>query len=184
MVRRNILLALIVLFCAGLSGCGGGDGQATYQDSKKMVLDMLRTDEGKKTLKEVMREQEMKSSLVFDEPTVRKTIVDTLTTQQGKQLWTELIKDPDFSAKLAETMQKENEQLLKKMMKDPGYQKMMEGILKAPELQNQYLSLLQTKSFRQQIATDLQEAISGPVFQKEMADAVSQFMKKQSQSSH
>ncbi|WP_010632304.1 spore germination lipoprotein GerD [Sporolactobacillus vineae] len=184
MVRRTVLLALIALLCAGVSGCGGDDSQTSYQDSKKMVLDMLRTDDGKRTLKEVIGDREMKAALVLDEPAVRKTIVDTLTTQQGKQLWTELIKDPDFSEKLAETMQEENEQLLKKMMKDPGYQKMMTDILKNPALQDQYLSLLRTKPFRQQIATDLQEAISGPAFQKEMSDAVSQFMKKQDQSNH
>jgi hypothetical protein len=179
---RKALLVLIVLLCAGTSGCAGGDSKPSYQDSKKMVLDMLRTDDGKRTLKEVIGDREMKAALVIDEPAVRKTIVETLTTQQGKQLWAELLKDPGFSVKLAETMQKENEQLLIKMMKDPGYQKMMMDILKAPELQSQYLGLLRTKPFRQQIASDLQEAVSSPMFKKELTDAVSTFLKEQSQS--
>lgn len=179
-MARKIVLILAILLLAGQTGCGNSDSsQPSYQENKRMVLDMLKTDDGKKTLRELFQDRELRDAVVLDDPVVKKTIIETLTTEQGKKIWSELLKDPGFSAQLAKTMERENAQLLSKMMKDPSYQVMMMDILKAPELQNQYLALLKTKSFREQIATEMQEAMAGPFFKKQMMDALSETLKKQ-----
>lgn len=116
---------------------------------------------------------------MLDDKAVSKTLIQTLTTEQGKKLWQELLKDPDFSEQLAKTMESENEKLLKQMMKDPGYQGMMMDILKAPELQQQYLSLLKTKPFRQQIDKSIAELMATPLFKKELADVIVDTLKKE-----
>ncbi len=184
MARRSIRIAIAAALMLLVSGCeSAGSEPPSYQENKKMVLDMLKTDDGKETLQEILSEKELRASIVLDEPAVRQTIVRTLTTEQGKKLWKELLDDPDFSDKLARTMEKENEKLLMRLMKDPGYQQMMMDILKAPNLQEQYLSLLKTKSFREQIARSINEAITGPVFKKELADTVAELLKKQAESS-
>lgn len=146
-----------------------------------MVLDMLKTDDGKQTIKELLEDKEMKTAIVFDEPAIKNTIFETFKSEQGKKLWTDLLKDPGFSEKLAQSMQKENENLLKKMMKDPGYQGMMMDVLKAPELQQQYLTLLRTRPFREQVQKDMQEMVASPLFKKELMDAISATLKKQSE---
>ncbi|TGA96799.1 spore gernimation protein GerD [Sporolactobacillus shoreae] len=182
-MAKTTIAILVALLLTVQAGCGSNEAQPSYQENKKMVLDMLKTDDGKKTIRELLGDQELRGAVVFDEPAVKKTIVETLTTEQGKKLWDELIQDPDFSEKLAQTMEKENEQLLTKMMKDPGYQGMMMDILKTPDLQTQYLGLLRTKPFREQIMRDIQETMAGPFFKKQMTDAITETLKKQAESS-
>lgn len=181
-MRRIILLILIFQILFLTTGCGGSNSvHPSYQENKKMVLDMLKTDDGKKTIKELLEDKEMKTAIIFDEPAIKKTILETFKSEQGKKLWTDLLQDPVFSEKLARSMEKENENLLKKMMKDPGYQGMMMDVLKAPELQQQYLALLRTKPFREQIQKDMQEMATSPFFKKELMDAISETLKKQSE---
>lgn len=182
-MKRAIALILLLSASVLLVSCGGSNNSAnpSYQENKKMVLDMLKTDDGKKTVKELLEDKEMRTAFVFDEPVIKKTILDTFHSEQGKKLWSELIQDPGFADKLAKTMQQENEQLLKKMMKDPDYQGMMMDVLKAPQLQQEYLSLLRTKSFREQIKRDMQEMIASPAFKKVVTDTIQEIMKKQSE---
>ncbi|MFX3619293.1 MAG: spore germination lipoprotein GerD [Sporolactobacillus sp.] len=181
-MRRITLLILLFPILLIIAGCGGNDSaHPSYQENKKMVLDMLKTDDGKKTIKELLEDKEMKTAIIFDEPAIKNTIFETFKSEQGKKLWTDLFKDPDFSEKLAQSMQKENENLLKRMMKDPGYQGMMMDVLKAPELQQQYLTLLRTKPFREQVQKDMQEMVASPLFKKELMDTISTTLKKQSE---
>ncbi|MDD9150566.1 MULTISPECIES: spore germination lipoprotein GerD [unclassified Sporolactobacillus] len=174
-----IILALLMLLVAG-AGCSSESEQPTYQENKKMVLDMLKTDEGKQAVKELLQDREIRNTLAFDEPAVKKAVTETLTTEQGKKIWNGIITDPQFSGRLARAMQQENEALLKKMMKDPDYQGMMMDILKAPGLQEQYLDLMKTQPFREQIKMGVQDALTGPSFQKQLMDAISEALKKQS----
>lgn len=180
MTRKGSIMLVILLFIAA-AGCGSQARQPTptYQENKKMVLDMLKTNEGKQTFKELLEDKEMRNVIVLDEPVVKKTIIETLTTEQGKKIWIELLADPEFSDRLARTMQRENEGLLKKMMKDPGYQGMMMDVLKAPRLQEQYLDLMKTKPFREQLKLGVQEALTSPLFKKQLMEAIADTLKKQ-----
>ncbi|WP_353948737.1 spore germination lipoprotein GerD [Sporolactobacillus sp. Y61] len=178
MIKKAVIVFSAIILII-LSGCG--EETSTYKDSKRMVLDMLRTDEGRDTLKEMLQDKELRSAVVMNDTTVKQTIIETLTTDEGHKVWQELLEDPDFSRKLAKTMEKENEQLLKKMMKDPDYQGMMIDILKDPELQKGYLELQKTKPFRKQMEKILQETVAGPMFQKELSDAITKVLQKQAE---
>lgn len=178
MVSKAAYIIFLTTLLA-VSGCGNGENPTSYQDNKKMVLDMLKTDEGKQTVKELFKDKQLRSEIVMDETSVKQTITETLTADQSRQIWNDLLKDPDFAERLAKTMERENEQLLKKLMKEPDYQGMMADILKDPGLQKQYLDLLKTKPFRQQVERSIQDAVSSPVFQKELSDTISDALKKQ-----
>ncbi|RYM04861.1 spore gernimation protein GerD [Sporolactobacillus sp. THM7-7] len=170
---------LILLFLIVPAGCESPDEQQSYQENKKMVVDMLKTDDGKRAVREMLQEKEMKGAVVLDQSAVKETIVETMTTDQGKELWQELMKDSDFSKQLAKAMQKENEALLKKLMKDPSYQEMMMDILKAPDLQQEYLDLMKTKQFREQMEQNVQDLMGSPFFEEKMANAIGEALKKQ-----
>ncbi|MFT8389710.1 MAG: spore germination lipoprotein GerD [Sporolactobacillus sp.] len=180
-MKKALFLYMPLFVLLLLSGCAGNSSeQPSYQENKKMVLDMLKTDEGKKTIKELLEDKEMRTAIVFDSPVIKKTIIDTLHTDQGKELWADLIKDPSFAKILAQAMMHENESLLKKMMKQPDYQGMMMDVLRAPKMEQDYLSLLRTKPFRDQLKTEIQEAIASPAFNKVVTDTIQSIMKKQS----
>lgn len=92
----SFLMCAVLLF--NLAGCGGQQSQPSYEENKKMVLDLLKTDDGKKAMRDLLKDNEFRQAIVLDEPTIHKTIVQTLTTEQGQKLWRQLMNDPDFQS--------------------------------------------------------------------------------------
>jgi len=133
-----------------------------------MIVDILKTDEGKKAIQDIMTDDKMKSQLIMDQATVTKTIEKSLVSDKGKEFWKKAFSDPEFAKAYAKGMKKENENLLKSLMKDPDYQSMMLSILKDPEYQKQVLSLMKSKEMRKQYQDTMIETIDSPLFKAKM----------------
>ncbi|WP_078551208.1 spore germination lipoprotein GerD [Bacillus alkalicellulosilyticus] len=177
---------LILLAFLTIAGCAQPEASANqtpdYESTKKMMVDMLQTEEGKEAIKEIMTtDEELQQAIIMDQAFVRKTIQDTLTSEQGRQFWQETMKDPEFAKAFAESIQKENEELLKTLMKDPEYQEMMMIILKDPEMEKAALDLMQTKEYRQQVMTIMTEAFESPYFKAQVSEILSTVVQEQTQ---
>ena len=177
--RRLFYIGFGLVFLIGCSGQSSQGSTPDYQATKKMVIDMLKSDDGKKAIQDILNDSEVKKQLVLNQDFVKKTITDTLTTDQGKKFWTGMLKDPEFSKTLASTMQKNNEQLLKQLMNDPQYQGMLMKVFKAPNMEQEYLDLLQTKPFRDQIQKSILEAVGSPIFSSKLTDAITKAVDEQ-----
>ena len=103
--RQLFLIALGILILVGCSGPPQGS-TPDYQTTKKMVIDMLKSDDGKKAIHEILNEDNFKKQLIMNQDVVKKTITETLTSDKGKKFWESILKDPDFSKTLAKSMQK------------------------------------------------------------------------------
>lgn len=185
---NRILRSLpIVCFVAIiLSGCASppsvsGSSTPDYSSTKKMVVDMLKSDEGKQALKDVLKSPDFKNEMILNNDVVKNTIVETMTSQQGKQFWTSLVEDPTFSTKLAKAMQKENTTLLKQLMKDPSYQGSMMDILRSPEMEKDYLNLMRTKPFREQMQQAMIETMQSPLFTTQLEKVLAKVVKAEIQ---
>jgi spore germination protein D len=179
-IYRLLAFSLSLVIMAGCSGQSSTQGNTPdYQATKKMVIDMLKSDDGKKAVQDILSEDAFKKQLVINQDVVKKTITETLTSDKGKKFWEGLLKDPDFSKVLATSMQKNNEQLLKQLMKDPEYQGMLMDVFKAPNMEKEYLELLQTKPFRAQIQKDILEAVSSPLFSAKLTEALNKTVEEQ-----
>ncbi|TCP24200.1 spore germination protein D [Scopulibacillus darangshiensis] len=173
---------IIFSFILLLSGCSSGQqqsGQPDYQETKKMFIDMLKTDEGKKAVQDIMKDEKVKEQIVLNNDFVKKTITDALTSDKGKKYLESLFSDPKFSNKVAKVMQKNNEKMLKSLMKDPEYQAMMMDIFKAPKMEKEYLDLMKTKPFREQMQKVIMDTISSPLFATQLEDAVKKAVKEE-----
>ncbi|KYG33872.1 spore germination lipoprotein GerD [Alkalihalobacillus trypoxylicola] len=171
----------LCLFITLLSGCAAAEnsGQADYDTTKKMMVDMLKTDEGKKAIQELMHDEEMRHDLVMDNFFVKETIQETLTTEQGKAFWQQTMKDPEFAKTFAEAMQSENEKILKGLMKDPEYQTMMVSILQDQEIKDSILELLKSKEYREQVMTIMSESFESPYFMAKINEILSNVTEEQ-----
>ncbi len=152
-----------------------------YTSIKKMVVDMLKTDEGKQALKDTLTSEEFKKELVIDNSVVKQAIVDTMTSSQGKAFWTSLVEDPKFSTKLAKTMESENKTILQQLMKDPTYQSSMMSILKTPSMEQNYLDLMKTKPFREQMQKAIIETMQSPLFTTQLEDTLKKVVQSEMQ---
>lgn len=179
--RKQLYLVIPLIGMLALSGCAQTEAQQNtdYEGTKKMVIDLLKTDEGKKAFHELIAEEDMREELVMDSAFVKKTIQDTLTSDEGKAFWQEVMRDPDFTKTFAESMQEENEKILKSLMKDPAYQQMMMDILKDPQMGEHALELMKSKEYREQTMAIMSESMESPYFAAKMADLMSKAIEDQ-----
>ncbi len=153
--------------------------QPDYESTKKMMVDMLKTDDGKNAIQEVLSEDEVKQEIVMDQAFVKETIQQVLTSEKGKEFWQETMKDPEFAKAFAESMQKENEKILKALMKDPEYQTMMMDILQDPEMEEATLDLMKSKEYRQQVINVMTDAFESPYFKAQVNEILSRVVTEQ-----
>ena len=89
-MNRTFLL-LLFSYVLVLTGCAQQEetpaqpAQPGYDQTKKMVVDILKTDEGKKAIQEVMSDEKIKQQLVINQEVVKKTIEGTLHPKKEKR---------------------------------------------------------------------------------------------------
>jgi len=174
MKRSSLVLLLpVIVFltsCSGGSDTISGAGQVDYDQTKKMVVDILKTDDGKKAIQDVMNDEKLKQTLVMDQKVVSDTIQQTLTSDKAVEFWKKAFSDPKFTKGVAKNMQSENEKLLKDLMNDPDYRGMMIQVFKEPEIQKVMADALKSKEYRQHLQTVISETMDSPLFKAKMQE--------------
>nr|WP_205094513.1 spore germination lipoprotein GerD [Thalassobacillus pellis] len=163
------LFALILTACAGNSS---GSEQADYDTTKKMVVDILKSDDGKKAITEVLSDEKMQQSMALESQVVSEAVNKALTSEKGKQFWNKMFSDPKFIKGFSESIQKEQKELMKGLMKDSEYQKLMIEIYQNPEMMDQMLSVMQGQKFRSHLEKTIQETLESPVFKAKMTETL------------
>ena len=168
--KIRLLLPFLLIFF--VMGCAQNEASnhMDYEQTKKMVVDILKTDEGKKAIKELMTDEKMKEQLVMDNGIVTDTIEKTLTSDKGKEFWKKSFEDPKFAESIAKSMQKENKQLLKDLMKDPEYKGMMVEVLQDPELEKEVTKILKSKKYSEHLQTVITDTFESPLFKAKIQD--------------
>jgi len=168
--RSHLLLPFLLIFF--LTSCGQNEtgNQMDYEQTKKMIVDILKTDDGKKAIKELMADEKMKEQLVMDHAIVADTIEKTLTSDKGMNFWKKSFEDPKFAESIAKSMKKENKQLLKDLMKDPEYKGMMVEVLQDPELEKEVTKILKSKKYGEHLQTVITDTFESPLFKAKLQD--------------
>lgn len=172
MRKINVLLLLLIMVL--LTSCSDGEpnisGQIDYEQTKKMVVDILKTDDGKKAIQDVMADDKMKQKLVMDQKVVSDTIQQTLTSDKATEFWKKTFSDPKFAEGVAKNMKVENEKLLKQLMNDPEYRGMMVQVFKEPEIKKEMADSLKSKEYRDNLQKVITETMESPLFKVKIQD--------------
>jgi spore germination protein D len=171
-MMKFVLPVTFLLLAAGCAPTESGGGQVDYEETKKMVVDILKTDDGKKAIQEVMGDDGMKEKLIMDQVIVSDTIEKTLTSDKGMEFWKKSFEDPKFAESMAKSMNKENELLLKNLMKDPEYRGMMIEVMKDPELEKELTTVLKSKEYREHLQKVITETFESPLFKAKLQDLI------------
>ncbi|MDR7318446.1 spore germination lipoprotein GerD [Brevibacillus nitrificans] len=172
MRKKSMTFWLLALVCLVMTGCssGGqaqGSSQPDYKSVKDMVLDILQTDEAKKSMEKMMKDDKFKQNIMLDESTVRTTLIQSMTNPNSTHI-REAFKDPQFASTLAKSMKTEQKNLMKDLMKDPEYQKELITVMKDPEFEKNLMDLMKSSAYRQQTMQIMKESLQSPLFQAEM----------------
>lgn len=176
MKRYSLLMILTVLILTlVISGCAPREesgNQMDYEETKKMVVDILKTDDGKKALEEVMKDEEMKQVLIMDQSIVKETIKTTLTSKEGAKFWQKVFEDPKFVESFAKSIKDEHEKVIKGLMTDPEYQKMLIDIFKDPEMEKSMLEAAKSQEFRKHLQDVIMETLSSPLYKAKIQETL------------
>jgi spore germination protein D len=135
-----------------------------------MVVDILKTDDGKKAIQDVMSDDKLRQELIMDQAVVTETIQTTLTSEKGIDFWKKTFQDPKFAETIAKSMQKEQEQVLKNLMNDPEYRGKLIEVLKDPELAKEMSDLLKSNEYREHLKQVVSETIESPLYQTKIQE--------------
>ncbi|HVH96123.1 MAG TPA: spore germination lipoprotein GerD, partial [Bacillus sp. (in: firmicutes)] len=104
-MKRIVLFLLLILAIFFTTSCAQDQastgGKLDYEETKKMVVDILKTDDGKKALQEVFSDEKLKEQLVMDHAVVTETVEKTLTSEKGIEFWKKTFEDPKFAESIA-----------------------------------------------------------------------------------
>jgi spore germination protein D len=170
---KNWTLLLLFSYFLILSACAPQEPSPAppdYDQIKKMVVDILKTDEGKKAIQEVMTDEKIKQELIMDQAIVKQTIEQTLTSKNGEEFWKKMFEDPKFAESFAKSLKTEHEKMLKSLMKDPEYQAMIIDILKNPEVEKSMVTVLKSKEFRSHLQKVMTETFESPLYKAKIQD--------------
>ncbi|MGM9924206.1 MAG: spore germination lipoprotein GerD [Bacillus sp. (in: firmicutes)] len=171
MKLKTVFLTLATL-CA-LVACSPKEeatDKTDYEETKKMVIDILKTDEGKKAIQKILSDDELKSQLIMEQDAVTSAIEKNLTSEKGKKFWEEAFKDPKFTASYAKALEDEHKKVLKDLLSDPTYLGKIMEIWKDPEMEKELTKIIKSKKVRDELKETTLETIDSPLVQAKIQE--------------
>ncbi|WP_226585712.1 spore germination lipoprotein GerD [Halobacillus litoralis] len=169
---RLLFPVLLLVFLAACNGTSGASEQADYDTTKKMIVDILKSDDGKKAMTEVLSDEKMQQSMALESEVVSQAVQKTLVSEEGKAFWSKLFSDPKFVQEFSKVIEDQQKKLMKGLMKDAEYQKLMIELYKNPEMMEQMVTVMQGQKFRSHLEKTIEETLNSPVFQAKMSDTL------------
>ncbi|WP_028552481.1 spore germination lipoprotein GerD [Paenibacillus sp. UNC451MF] len=197
MTKRWLRPVSFLLIIWVLTSCGS-DKQASqsqsggYKDTKTMVLDILKTEDGKKAIIAAMSggssgssssqsEGQMKLLSAGDSQQIQLAVKDVLTDTNNNKFLQSVMTDPKFAGQFAKAIQKDTKQLQKDLMKDPDYQKSLMDAMKNPDFEKMLMDSMKGPQYRQQMKTVMQESLQSPLFRLELMNLMKKVLEEESQ---
>lgn len=168
-----ILVIIVSLFT--IVSCNSNQSQPAepdYQKIKEITLDIMHTGEGKKVLEELMQEPEFKQKVMMKSQDLEKAVSKTFTDPKTKKEWEGILKKPEVATNLAQATEEQTKQLLKTLMKDPEFQKMLIEIFKDPQMSEQLLQVFKSQKYREETKKVMEELMQVPSIQKKLGQEV------------
>ncbi len=173
-MTHSFKCAIGLIFClftlASCSETNTDTSEENYSDTKKIIVDVLKSDEGKKAIEETLSDESVKTKLIMSQEDISKTIETTLTSNKEKQFWENAFKDPKFVEALAKGMESSHKQILKDLMTDPEYMGLLTNILKDSDMRKEFAEIMQGKEYRKELQSLLTEIIDSPLYKAKIED--------------
>ncbi|HEY0827880.1 MAG TPA: spore germination lipoprotein GerD [Bacilli bacterium] len=191
MKKFNPATILWVLMLLLLSSCGsdaaGQNNTLSYEETKSMVVDILKSEDGQKAISEAYAGghgqsgggAKMKMLSSPEGQQIQIAVKDILTDPSYPQYLEHMMTDPRFAGEFAKAVQKENKQIHKDLLKDPEYQTLMMDMMKNSEMKKMITEVMKGPEYRQQAMTLVQESLENPLFRLELIDLMKKALEEE-----
>ncbi|WP_231686968.1 hypothetical protein [Bacillus sp. JCM 19034] len=69
-----LIIGLLFTFLTSCAAAENANQPPDYESMKKMMVDMLKTDEGKEAIQEILADEEVRKELVLEDTFIKDTI--------------------------------------------------------------------------------------------------------------
>ncbi|MFE5324560.1 spore germination lipoprotein GerD [Paenibacillus sp. NPDC056579] len=184
----SLLLVLMILASCGSDKQASQSHGGSYKDTKTMVLDILKTEDGRKAIQTAIErtntlaqsEGQMKLLAAGDGQQIQLAVKDVLTDTSNNKFLQNVITDPKFAGQFAKAIQKDTKQLQKELMKDPEYQKTLMDAMKNPDFEKMLMDTMKGPQYRSQMKTVMQESLQSPLFRLELMNLMKKVLEEES----
>ena len=157
--------ALLLMSLGLLASCSSPAAQPSYEENKKMFIDALQTEDGKKAIRTLLADPQFTELLILDSEQVKTSVEQTMLSKEAEDFWKEVYSDPKFSETMAKSMVKQQEELMKALMKDPTYLKDLETFFGSAEMKKELSKVLESSDMRKEMQKVVEETIQSPLLQ-------------------
>lgn len=164
---------LLIFFLLSLAGCS--DTKTTtlsYDEVKKIMVDAVQTEEGKKAIRQLFEEKSFRELLVLDTEEVKKATEETLLSKEANDFWIKTFEDPKFKESFAKSMKKQQQDLMKDLMNDASYQEDLISFFNQPDMQKQLETILKGTTMKKEIEKTVMDTIENPLLQTKWQELI------------
>jgi spore germination protein D len=172
---RALAAVAALLFLTSCGSDGGGQQSVTlnYKEMKDMVVDILKTEDGRKAISESMVAQGQTGQIKLlqsgsDGLQLQMAVKEVMSDPAYAQTLKELMIDPTFAGDFAKSIQTEIKAIQKDLLKDPKYREALIETFKDPQYQKMIMETMKTSEHRQLIMTVMTESLESPLYRAEM----------------
>lgn len=170
-LKKYFLYGIIAILLVGCSS--GGSSSPSYEETKKQVIDVLQTEDGKKVLREILKDQNFRDLLVFQHDEVQTAMETTLLSEKAEQFWKDVFdENPKMKEAFAKSMNEEMKNLQTQLLQDAKYQEQLIKFFDQPDMQKQLESILKGTTIRKEIEKVVEETIENPMMQSKWQELI------------
>ena len=163
----------LLFFLVFLASCN--DAKTTtmsYDEVKKIMVDAIQTEDGKKAVRQLFEDKSFREMLVLDTEDVKTATQETLLSEEASAFWIKTFEDPKFKESFAKSMKKQQQDLMKDLMNDASYQEDLISFFNQPEMQKQLETILKGTTMRKEIEKTVMETIENPLLQTKWQELI------------
>lgn len=170
MWNRLVTLALAIFLLASCSDVQNTN--LSYEEIKKIMIDSLQTEDGKKALRQLMEDPNFRELIVLEHAEVNNAIHQTLLSEEAGEFWKKTLEDPKFKETLAKSMKEQQTEIMKTLIKDASYQEDLIAFFGQPDMQKELETILKSATLRKQMEEVVKQTIEDPLLQTKWLDLI------------
>lgn len=156
-----------------LASCSDSpNAQPSYEEVKKIVVDAIQTEDGKKAIRQLLEDPSFRELVILEHDEVETSINNSLLSEQAQEFWKKTFEDPKFKESMAKSMKEQQTEIMKQLIKDASFQEDLIAFFGQPEMKKELESILKSAELRKEIEKVVMETIENPLLQTKWQELI------------
>ncbi|PKC51514.1 spore germination protein GerD, partial [Rhizophagus irregularis] len=156
-----------------LTSCSDNQGQSmSYDEIKKIMIDSIQTEDGKKALRQLLEDPSIRELIVLEHDEVETAIKNTLLSEDAQDFWKKTFEDPAFKESIAKSMKDQQTEIMQDLIKNATFQEDLITFFGQSEMQKQLETIRKSPTLRKQMEEVVMQTIDDPLLQTKWQDLI------------